>query len=438
MANSLQELELRSEDPRTLEETYRAARHQGEADAFAAAMVSRYQSAPDNPLYAAWYYRLQAHPLDAESEDGSIAWRTALPLALLTGLLFALLADSRFTFNDGAPYLLLFWSPIVALLLYLFLLLENPAYRQRRALPALGGVVAAGVYIFTLSRWQAGETYQILMIFHLPLLAWIGVGLGILGWASSARERFAALIKTLEIGITGGVFGIGVAAFVLITVGLFQALGLNLPDWAMQALFAGGAGLVPVIAVAVAFYPKRQILAQRFDQGLGRLVPILMRLLLPLTLLVLVVYLCFIPFNFMGPFRSRELLIVYNVMLFAVMVLLVGATPVRADDLPARYHNWLRLAILAVAGLSVVISLYALAAVVYRTSLGGFTANRLTVIGWNTINIGLLIALLYRQWRNGRPQWIDSLQHVASIALVIYGGWALFLILAIPFLFRGA
>lgn len=436
MANYTPGLAPSTDDPRSLEEMYQAALHQGDADSFAAAMVSRYQSAPDNPLYAAWYYRLQTRSLEGERAEGPIAWRTALPLALVAGLLFALLADTRFTFDDGAPYLLLFWSPIVAVLVTLFLLLENPAYRQR-ALPALGGVIAAGAYVFALSLWRAGETYHILMLFHLPLLAWIGVGLGILGWASSARERFAALIKSVEIGITGGVFGLGVAAFAIITVGLFDALGLNMPEWAMQALFAGGAGLVPVIAVAVAFQPKRPILAQRFEQGLGRLVPILMRLLLPLTLLVLVVYLCFIPFNFMGPFRNRELLIVYNVMLFAVMVLLVGATPVRADDLSARYHRWLRLAILAVAGLSVVIGLYALAAVVYRTWLSGLTPNRLTVIGWNTINIGLLIVLLYRQWQDGQSAWIDSLQRVVSIALVIYGGWALFLVLALPWLFRG-
>ncbi|MEZ4636805.1 MAG: hypothetical protein R2856_17930 [Caldilineaceae bacterium] len=159
-----------------------------------------------------------------------------------------------------------------------------------------------------------------------------------------------------------------------------------------------------------------------------------MRLLLPLTLLVLVIYLCFIPFNFMGPFRNRDLLIVYNVMLFAVMVALVGATPVRSQDLATRFHGWLRTAILAVAALSVVIGLYALTAVVYRTWNDGLTPNRFTVIGWNTLNIGLLIALLYRQWRDGPSAWIDSLQRVVGVALVLYGGWALFVTLAIPFL----
>ncbi|MEZ4835311.1 MAG: hypothetical protein R2873_25530 [Caldilineaceae bacterium] len=129
--------------------------------------------------------------------------------------------------------------------------------------------MAAGAYVFALATWRAGQTYQILMLFHLPLLAWIGVGFGMLGWGSSPRERFAALIKSVEIGITGGVFGIGVGAFAMITVGLFSALGLDLPEWVLQALFAGGAGLVPVIALAVAFQPKQAVLAQRFEQDWG-------------------------------------------------------------------------------------------------------------------------------------------------------------------------
>jgi hypothetical protein len=436
MAGS-KDIAVESDDPKVLEETYRAAVRQGQATSFGAAMRNKYQAAPDNPLYAAWYYRLQGQALDSEADASAIPWRIAVPLALLTGLFFALLSGSRFAFDNDMPYLLLLWSPIVAVLVYLFMFLVNPGY-GRRALPALGGVLAAGAYVFAISHWQAGETYQVLMVLHLPLLAWMGVGLGLLGWRSSAHERFAGLIKSVEIGITGGIFAIAVAAFTVITVGLFSALGLQVPDWVMQALFTGAAGLVPVIAVAVAYYPQRSVLDQRFEGGLGRLVPILMRLLLPLTLLVLIVYLCFIPFNFMGPFRNRELLIVYNVMLFAVMALLVGATPVWQRDLPERTQDWLRMAILAVATLSVVISLYALAAVVTRTWLGGFTANRLTVIGWNTINIGLLLTLLYRQWRDGRADWVASFQGVVSIGLVTYAVWALFLVLAIPFLFRGA
>lgn len=432
MLDSILDQARTSDDPRILKSLYRTARDQGEANSFAAMMVARYQRAPDNPLAAAWYYRMQALPVTAEAQAERIAWRTALPLAGLAALVFALLADARFNIVDGLPALLLVWSPIVAVVVFLFLLLENPAYRQR-ALPALGGVAAVAAAAIALVRWRESESTAIMLVLHLPVVAWLGVAFGMLGWTSSARARAATLIKTVEIGILGGIFGAGMAAIVLITVGLFGALGLTLPEWLLQALVAGGAGFVPVIAVAVAFQPQRPILEQRFDQGLGRLVPILMRLLLPLTLLVLVVYMGFIPFHFLAPFRQRELLIVYNVMLIAVMVLLVGATPIRASDLPAPQQQWLRGGIIAVAGLSGVIGLYALSAVVTRTWIGGLTPNRLIVIGWNTITIGFLVALLYQQWRGGPAAWVDLLQRVASMALVISGIWALVVVLAIPF-----
>src|SRR5439155_26115592 len=114
-------------------------------------------------------------------------------------------------------------------------------------------------------------------------------------------------------------------------------------------------------------------------------------LLLPLTLAVLVVYIVFIPFNFMQPFYNREVLIAYNGMLFGVMALLVGATPVRDADVSPRLSLFLRRAMLAVAGLAALVSLYAMAAILYRTWQGGFTPNRVTVIGWNLVNIALLL-----------------------------------------------
>jgi hypothetical protein len=55
--------------------------------------------------------------------------------------------------------------------------------------------------------------------------------------------------------------------------------------------------------------------------------------------------------------------------------------------------------LIAVALLAVVVSLYALAAIGYRTWEGGITLNRLTIIGWNVINIGILALLLLRQRR---------------------------------------
>ena len=204
----------------------------------------------------------------------------------------------------------------------------------------------------------------------------------------------------------------------------------------MRLLAAGGAGLIPVLAIASAYDPHVSPIEQDFKQGLSKLISTMMRLLLPLTLLVLIVNILFIPFNFMQPFRDRDVLIVYNVMLFAIMGLFIGAAPVQRDDLPPQHSNTLRKGILAVAILTVLISLYALSATVYRTIAGGITINRLTIIGWNSINIGILSILIYKQFKEGPTAWVRSLQSVFSKGIVAYIVWAVFLILAIPWLFN--
>jgi hypothetical protein len=291
------------------------------------------------------------------------------------------------------------------------------------------------VTLFIAARQEPREHYTLLMVLHLPLLAWIGCGLYVLGWGADRRERFAFVIRSIEVFVIGGLFVGAGGAFGLITLGMFRALGISLPEALTLRLFAGGGGLIPVLAVANGYDPHVSPLAGQARQGLNRIVSTLMRLMLPLTLLVLVVYLAIIPFNFMEPFFNRDTLIVYNVMLFAVMGLLVGATPVHERDLADKRHRTLRAGILAVAVLATAVSLYALSAVLYRTVLGGFTVNRVTVIGWNGINIGILVLLVVKQLRQGAETWLDSLQTAFGWAMRAYAVWATFLVLAIPLLF---
>ena len=65
------------------------------------------------------------------------------------------------------------------------------------------------------------------------------------------------------------------------------------------------------------------------------------------------------------------------------------------------------------------------------------TVNRLAVIGWNAINIGILVALIYKQFKDGSERWVQSVQSVFSWGTNAYLAWTLFLILAIPLLFKG-
>jgi len=128
-------------------------------------------------------------------------------------------------------------------------------------------------------------------------------------------------------------------------------------------------------------------------------------------------------------------LIVYNAMLFAVVALLVGATPVSLAGISPHLARWLRMGIIAVAVLALLVSLYALAAILYRTALDRLTPNRLTFIGWNVINIGLLFLLILHQLRTKEGGWLQGLYRAFSAGTVAYAVWTLVVILALPWLF---
>jgi hypothetical protein len=278
--------------------------------------------------------------------------------------------------------------------------------------------------------------YLDLAAIHIPLLCWIALGISILGFKSSTKDRFSFLIKSIEVMITAGLYLIAGMAFGGITIGMFEALSISLPDVWLRLIAAGGFGLLPVLAVASVYDPNVVPSEQDFNQGLSKFIATMMRLLLPLTLGVLAIYIIVIPFNFLEPYENRDVLIVYNLLLFAIMGLLLGATPIRGDDLSPQLQKWLRNGIIAVAILTELVSLYALSATVFRTIEGSITINRLTIIGWNTINILILLWLIYKQYKVEREKWIDALQTVFSLATNAYLVWGLFLVIAIPLIFR--
>jgi hypothetical protein len=429
-----EQIRQKQNDPAGLEQLYQQALQQKSADEFGRALHSAYSEAPENPLFAAWHYRLQA----AVEVTRQILWKYAIPLSVLCGLALWVLSNENLTFVDDLPLIMLLAAPVCGVGVLAYLSLAS----QKDRLLALGlalGLIAFTAYALLLVPGMASFSQAqtaVLMLIHLPVLSLAAVGIYLTGWRGQPQRRFAFLIKTYEVVTTGGLFAIAIGIFGMITFGLFDALGIRLSSVIVRLLFAGGAGLLPVLAVAIIYNPQLPPDEQDFSQGLSRFLANLLRMMILPTLLVAVLYVFFIPFNFMEPFYNRDVLFIYNGMLFAVMALLVGATPVRANDLPERLQVWLRYAILAVAALTVLVSLYALAAILYRTFMAELTMNRLTVIGWNVINIAVLVLLLFRQFSREESQWAQGLKKAFNFAAVAYTIWAAFLVLAIPILFR--
>lgn len=432
------EIRAAESNPQQLEAIYQVARQSDQIGTFRNALIARYETAPDNVLLAAWYYRLKNGAEDAP-KPARTNWLIAVPLSIVTGLIFWALSDvENLLVHDLLPHLLLWWSPVATMSALIYMAITARTQFTRAAVLAFSLLVAAAYAILVTpafgQEW-AGEQYLTVAAIHIPLLCWGALGVMALGQrTSSAADRFAFLIKSIEVAIVAGLYLLAGMAFGGITIGMFAALSIELPEVLLRLIAAGGFGLLPVMALATVYDPSAPPSAQDFSQGLSRFIATLMRLLLPLTLIVLVIYLLVIPFNFRAPFENRDVLIVYNAMLFAIVGLLVGATPIRAEDLSPKLQRVMRNGILAVAGLAVLVSVYALAAVVHRTLQGELTLNRLTVIGWNAINIGILITLIVTQLRTGREQWTETLQLVFSRATIVYLAWGIFLLVAPPVL----
>ncbi|MEM7113618.1 MAG: hypothetical protein AAF614_14360 [Chloroflexota bacterium] len=435
-----------AEDAEQLEQVYQEAVAAGETAVFKQAIDAHYEALPDNLLYAAWFHRLKDAAVQAKGF--AIAWAWVVPLAVANGLLFWWLSDfERFMIymernvqgvtNEFLPMLILLAAPLSAAFVLVYFTAVSHAKTRQRWLTtvSISFILAAAVAYVFFTYPQTGtrpfqEQYLTLMVLHLPLLAWASVGAYLTFEHRDPANRFAFLIKSLEVFIMAGLLAIAGGLFTAITTGLFAVLGVEFSELVQRLFFAGGGGLIPVVATAVIYNPTVPPAKQAFDEGLSKLIGLLMRLMLPLTLLVLLIYLGFIPFNFWEPFDNREVLIIYNAMLFAVMALLVGATPLRQADLSPTMALWLRRGIVAVAALALITSLYALAAIAYRTSQGSLTPNRLTFIGWNMINIYLLTLLLPRT-----GNWLDGLHRAYRAGTAVYALWTLFVILAIPWLF---
>jgi len=442
-------IENLSDNPEALERAYHQAVQDGAEVSFAEAIEASYARAGDNLLLAAWHYRLAYAA--AQVKDRVVAWGWALPLGVLNGLLLWLLSDDqRFSIQltnplTGAsttlmPVVALAAVPVSAAMIALFLTVVGRG-RWSRLLAVSVGLAAGVAYVLLLfpQIWPRlfQQQYLSLMVLHIGLMAWAAVGIVALARRGDAENRFAFLVRSLEAFVVAGLLAIAGGLLTAITFGLFNALGIQPPDVVLRLFVAGGGGLIAVVAVALVYDPTAAPSEQATDEGLTKLVALLMRLLLPLAVGVLLVYLAFIPFNWREPFENRDVLMIFNAMLFAVVALLVGATPVHGAELGEKMQTWLRRGVIALAILALVVSLYALAAIVYRTANDRITPNRLIFIGWNLVNITILVVLLVLQARSGRPRWLPAMHRTFAAGAVLYLALSVAGLLVVPWLFRG-
>ncbi len=434
----MQEILECHDNPRHLEIVFQYASKNGDLEQFINSVLECYQSSPNNVLYAAWHHRLQTDRNQGVSVLHKINWSLAIMLAAGNGLILWLASNITVNSSDFLHYLLLFSAPCTAIFMIAYLHISSKQIRTNIAILQLSILLIASSYSSSFVSESTG--YFEIIVPHLIMLSWGAIAIGtinIMSYKTDNKHRnFLFLIKSFEIMITLAIFIAATIIFSAITISVFEVINITFSDSIGRLLIIGTGGAMPILALATSYSPALSPAKQEFSRGISWLIITFPPILLAITLPVLFVYLALIPSNFMEAFNNRDVLITYNIMLFAIMLLLAACTPITTNYKSTTTHKILKFSILTVALLTTIVSFYALGAVIYRTATFGLTINRITVIGWNTINITLMSLMLIRQVRCEKDEWITALQSTFSDGILPYIGWTLFVVAISPWYFK--
>jgi len=369
-----------------------------------------------------------AEPEGAGLRDALVAWGLAVAagIAIKVPGLFGMQMD-----RDAAFY-------IRNLSLFVLPLLTGYFAWKRRldtrtlwwlAAAFVAAAVFANVYPFAAhvpgsATHDPGNT-EMLTALHLPIALWVVTGVAYAGarWRDVAGRmdfiRFSGelFIYYVLIALGGGVLT-GFTALI------FQAVGIDIEtffaSWIMPCGAMGG--------MLVASW-----LVETKQSVIENMAPVLARLFTPLFTIVLIVFLGIV----LGTGRtldvSREVLIVFDLLLVIVLGLLLYALSARDPQAPAGPFDVLQTVLVLSALVADAVALWAIAA---RITELGFTPNRVAALGMNIILLVNLTAsaVLYLRFLRGRGGFAD-LERWQTNYLWVYAVWAAVVVIAFPPLF---
>ena len=410
-------------DAAKLERLFRQALSAGNESVFEVAIRRCAEEHPEDILITAWACRLDIEspalveePKSQSAKQSQIRqWWVAVASSATLGVLYALFARGKPPVPVpivADPLFWIGWGPLTALgiLSYLSIVDNSERSLYRYAGPAVA-VLSIGMYAAAIA-WNRTDHIPILVALHLPVVAWAAIGVGLCaGNPDHARQGHAFLLKSMEIVLTGGVyFGAGVVSLGL-TYSIFAVLGITLPGKYLLMAAAWGIGVIPILSVASVYDPTAAPAAQDWATGFAHILRILTRLLLPLAIGVLAIYVFwFIPAYFWRPFREREVLIVYNATIMAILVLMTIVVAGPDDERSVRQDTVLHYAVLALGVLTLLLNVYALSAMLARTIRFGLSPNRYAFLGWNIVTLAILVAIVIPLSRIQSGEWVRVLR----------------------------
>jgi hypothetical protein len=264
-----------------------------------------------------------------------------------------------------------------------------------------------------------------LAFIHTPLFLWCLFGLSFVSLdIKNTLKRIQFIRFNGELIIMTGLILLAGGLLTAITLGLFSTIKMNIEDFYMKYIAVFGGVAAPIVS----FY-----IIKIYPNITSKIAPVIARVFTPLVFITLAAYLISLIFSDSKILEERELLILFNVVLLAVMAIIVFSVS-ELDKTKTKDFNVLVLFALAI--LAIIINSIALTAIITRFTYG-ITPNRTIVLFSNLlifINLILISKNLYHAYfRNTK---IDLVEETVAKYLTIYFGWTIVVIFILPFVFQ--
>jgi len=408
-------IEAQLDNPEELELRYRTQPEQ-----FKLAFKDWAAAAPEHPAFGFWKARLEYAP--AASVQSKADWLWVIGAALLTGVLVRL--PDIFDIDPDFFYSRNLALCILPMLMAYFL---RPTLKSQRSwMPPAVGILVAALYINFFPD-DANEDVFFLVCLHLPLFLWSLTGLSFVGprWRD-ARQRLEFLRFNGDVFIMMTLVLQAGGLLSLVTIGLFELIGISIGEWYARNVMVMGAAAIPILSTHwVRNNPKM----------INRLSPLIARIFTPLVLITLSIYLVAMVYSASTLFEDREVLLLFNIVLMGVLALILFSVVEVAQSASGQMQLIL---LLALAIVTIAINALALSAIAYRIFEWGFTPNRLAVLGGNLLFLIHLImvsrALFFANRKTGDLRRIES---ALVWFLPFYAGWTLVVTFLFPLIFMG-
>lgn len=407
------------ENPEQLEKLYR-----DDKKSFEKSFFEVYNEISDSKIAEFWKARLEYKNLvEPKIETIKTDVLFLIITCLITGFLvkipqiFDIKLDDYFYYEKNVGLLI-----FMGLSAYLFLTKSRTDYKQLMISIVVFGISA--VYINLLPSIKESNSINLAYI-HLPLLLWCLYGLIFIDFDIKDKSKRIDYIKyNGDIAILTAIILIAGGILTGLTLGLFSAIDLNIERFYFDYIVILGLVSSPIVATYI---------VKNFPSVSNKMAPIIANIFSPLVLITLVVYLISILFIGKDPYKDRDFLLVFNLMLLGVMAIIVFSV---SETSVHKKQKFSEITLFALSIITLIIDIVALSAIVYRLGEYGFTPNRTAVLGSNLLILGNLILImidLYKVCFKGKD--INTVELTIAKYLPIYTAWTIIVTFGFPLIF---